>query len=194
MNERPAPALGAAMAADATRVEVEVLPGVLVALSAVGLAQLALIKVPGWRYRPHLEHAADAENQDADVLHALAWQESNFRPAAVGAANRNGTRDYGLMQINESNFAWLGLSQANVFDPAVNARAAAKVLRAAYAQGARSVADALSIYNAGSAGRGAGPRKTTDGRYVNEEYVRSVLSRLFWVRWANVAPFKRVET
>lgn len=169
------------------------LPGVIVAVGAVGLAQLAALKVPGWAYRPHLDRAAELEGQDADVLHALAWQESNFRPAAVGAANANGTRDYGLMQINSTNFAWLGLTQATVFDPALNARAAARVLRAAYGQGARSVADALSIYNAGAA-HGGGPRKTAAGGYVNEEYVRSVLSRLFWVRWAKVAPFKRTDT
>jgi soluble lytic murein transglycosylase-like protein len=182
--------------ADASRIEVEVIPGLVVAIGAVGLAQVAALRVPGWAYRPHLERAAELEGQDPDVLHALAWQESNFRPSAVGAANANGTRDYGLMQINSTNFSWLGLTMANVFDPATNARAAAKVLRAAYAQGARNVADAASIYNAGSAGsaRGGGPRKTSDGGYVNQEYVRAVLSRLFWVRWARIAPFKQAAT
>lgn len=174
-------------------VEFELIPGVLVAVGAVGLAQLAAIKVPGWQYRPHIERAAAAEGQDADVLHALAWQESGFRPGAVGAMNVNGTQDYGLMQINSTNFSWLGLNMTNVFDPERNARAAARVLRAAYTQGARSVADAASIYNAGAV-HGGGPRKTSAGGYVNEEYVRSVLSRLFWVRWARVAPFKRVAT
>jgi soluble lytic murein transglycosylase-like protein len=188
-----APILAASGGANASELVVEVVPGVVVVLGAVALAQLARLKAPGWSYRDHFEAAARLEGQDADVLHALAWRESNFRPAAVGAVNTNGTRDYGLCQINETNFAWLGLTQATAADPAANTRAAARVLKAAYARGAVSVADALSIYNAGSrsSAQGGGPRRTGDGRYVNEEYVRDVLHKLFWIRWAKLAPLKR---
>lgn len=173
--------------------EIEVLPGVVVAVGALGLAQLARLKSPGWKLRAYFDAGAAATGMDADVLHALAWRESAFRPAAVGAVNANGTRDYGLMQINEANFAWLGLTTTTAMDPARSTVAAGKVLKAAYAQGAESVADALSIYNAGARSRasGGGPRRTADGRYVNEEYVRDTLHKLFWVRWARLAPFKR---
>ena len=41
--------------------------------------------------------------QCSDVLY-VAWCESRMNPQAISPTNRNGTRDYGLMQIN--NGAW----------------------------------------------------------------------------------------
>ena len=41
-----------------------------------------------------------------ELVLALIWRESTFRIEAVGV-NRNGTRDSGLMQINDVNQGWL---------------------------------------------------------------------------------------
>lgn len=67
------------------------------------------------------------------MILAIAEGESRlpsglFNTAAVNL-NRNGTRDYGLMQINSGNLAWLGLTQAAAMDPCVNIAAAEAVLK-----------------------------------------------------------------
>lgn len=41
-----------------------------------------------------------------EMVLAIMWRESRFQPTAVGV-NRNGTRDSGLMQINDINKKWL---------------------------------------------------------------------------------------
>jgi len=41
-----------------------------------------------------------------EMVLAIMWRESRFQPSAVGV-NRNGTRDSGLMQINDVNKKWL---------------------------------------------------------------------------------------
>jgi len=43
-------------------------------------------------------------NWDCEEAKQVAWCESRMNPKAVSPTNRNGTRDYGLMQIN--NGAW----------------------------------------------------------------------------------------
>lgn len=43
-------------------------------------------------------------NWDCDEAKQVAWCESRINPKAISPTNRNGTRDYGLMQIN--NGAW----------------------------------------------------------------------------------------
>lgn len=64
--------------------------------------------------------------------------------------------DMGLMQINSSNLASLGLTVREVFDPCVNIHAGAtilsrnyKVAAARYGSGQRALLAALSAYNTG---------------------------------------------
>src|SRR6185369_15183088 len=76
-----------------------------------------------------------------EMILAIARNESmvapdQFNPAAVNI-NRNNSRDVGLMQMNTSNFAWLGLTEAAVMNPCVSIVAAEAVLRS------------LSAYNPG---------------------------------------------
>ena len=118
------------------------------------------------------------------TLAAIAHVESRFDPLAIGV-NRNGARparardateaaatarrllgrganlDLGLAQINSDNLDWLGLTVEEAFDPCLNLRAAATVLRAGYRPAGDSPADrqsalriALSRYNTGDARRG----------------------------------------
>ena len=68
--------------------------------------------------------------------------------------------DLGIMQINSANFAWLGMSIIDAFDPCRSLAAADQVLVAGYAAPAAAVdqqqalAQALSRYNTGSPARG----------------------------------------
>ncbi len=118
------------------------------------------------------------------TLAAIAHVESRFDPLAIGV-NRNGARpararnateaattarrllsgganlDLGLAQINSDNLGWLGLTVEDTFDPCLNLRAAATVLRAGYrpvgetpAHRQSALRVALSRYNTGDARRG----------------------------------------
>jgi type IV secretion system protein VirB1 len=73
------------------------------------------------------------------TIQQIAYRESGFDPAAVHL-NRDGSRDLGLMQINERNIAFLSLQ--NPFDPCQSIRAAADLLAS------------FSRYNTGSPTRG----------------------------------------
>src|SRR4051812_2303149 len=90
------------------------------------------------------------------MILSIAEQESRggagtFDAAAVGAPNRDGSRDYGPMQINSRKPPWLGLTQAAVMDPCINIGAAEAVLRQ------------FSAYNSGS------PTKSAD--YAKRAYL-----------------------
>lgn len=118
------------------------------------------------------------------TLAAIAHVESRFDPLAIGV-NSNGARpararnateaattarrllsgganlDLGLAQINSDNLSWLGLTVEDTFDPCLNLRAAATVLRAGYrpvgetpAHRQSALRVALSRYNTGDAQRG----------------------------------------
>jgi type IV secretion system protein VirB1 len=94
-----------------------------------------------------------APNVASETLAAVARTESAFRPLAIGingpgggsvqpstvaeAVERASTLiaagrsvDLGLMQINNRNLAWLGLTIADAFDPCRSIAAGAKVLTA----------------------------------------------------------------
>lgn len=61
------------------------------------------------------------------VLQAIAWQESHGNPLALHR-NRNGSVDYGMMQINSIHLAVLsryGLSAADLMNPCANVYVAA---------------------------------------------------------------------
>jgi type IV secretion system protein VirB1 len=99
-------------------------------LSASAVLALATVCQP-----PNAVHVAP------EMLLAIARHESALDPSVIHI-NTNGTRDYGLMQISERNFAWLGLTPQTALDPCASIRAGAAVLTA------------LSVYNTGSPTRG----------------------------------------
>lgn len=89
--------------------------------------------------------------------------------------------DVGLAQVNSGNFARLGVSVEQAFEPCTNLHLAAQVLQEGYALASRSYAglDAISatysLYNSGSMTRG-----------LRNGYVRRV--------WANAAATGAVTT
>lgn len=78
---------------------------------------------------------------DPAMLVGIARVESGLNPAAIHV-NANGSRDYGIAQINDSNFAMLGLDAASALDPCKSFTAASRLLMM------------LSRYNTGSPSRG----------------------------------------
>ena len=64
-----------------------------------------------------------------ELVLALMWRESSFRVEAIGV-NRNGTRDSGLLQINDVNRGWLRERYGiyNLMDPFQNIDAGTMIL------------------------------------------------------------------
>ncbi|MFJ2993702.1 lytic transglycosylase domain-containing protein [Pandoraea sp. NPDC087047] len=65
------------------------------------------------------DDAAAYHHVNADVLRAIAWEESNNRPDAR-RTNTNGSVDYGLMQINSvhlETLARFGIGTADLMVP-----------------------------------------------------------------------------
>jgi type IV secretion system protein VirB1 len=71
---------------------------------------------------------ACAPGLDPTTIAGIAQHESGFDPLRISAPNANGSRDYGLMQINERNFRWLGLTGETALDPCQSIAAAAHLL------------------------------------------------------------------
>lgn len=76
--------------------------------------------------------AAAAHHQvDPALLRAIAVVESGLNPQAMGARNRNGTHDIGLMQVNSSwlpRLARFGIDAQGLRDPCVSAYVGAWIL------------------------------------------------------------------
>lgn len=76
------------------------------------------------------ESEAKRTGVPSDLLRAIARQESTFNAGAVSPVNRNGTRDYGLMQVNEATARAMGRDVGLLLVPAYNVAVAADYLRA----------------------------------------------------------------
>lgn len=85
--------------------------------------------------------AACAPSVDPNLLVGIARYKSGLNSEAIHK-NANGSIDYGLMQINDLNFSWLGLTIKSSLDPCRSMAAAAAVLTG------------LSRYNTGLSARG----------------------------------------
>jgi len=86
-----------------------------------------------------------------ELVLALMWRESTFRIEAIGV-NRNGTRDTGLMQINDVNRGWLQERYGiyNLLDPFQNIDAGTLILADLLSRHAE--AHALVAYQFGEGG------------------------------------------
>lgn len=169
-----------------------------VILSGVFGAQLSRLAVTG-KYRALYVEIGKQLGVDPNLLHALALKETREQPQLVSPANANGTRDYGLMQINDTNLARYGLTTATALDPRQSVTAAANLIRGIYRQApAFSVLDVFSVYNAGFSDQDADaaqpgkqfrPKLSADGRsYFNADYVREAWMYYLLVSLGSVAP------
>lgn len=71
--------------------------------------------------------ALQCSSVDPNLIVHIAQRESGLDPAIVHT-NRNGTRDFGLMQINETNFSLSRLTARTAFDPCQSVRAAGDLI------------------------------------------------------------------
>lgn len=73
-------------------------------------------------FEPYFEKAGSYYNIPPLLLKNIAVIESNGNPNAI-RLNDNGTRDYGLMQINSIHFRRLsqwGINERNILNPQIN--------------------------------------------------------------------------
>jgi soluble lytic murein transglycosylase-like protein len=127
----------------------DVMLTITVAAAAAGLLVADYVSTP---FDPIFDSEGDASGIPATLLRAFARQESSFRPDVIGAPNANGTRDYGLMGINDATARAMGLEVGKLLDPRYNVHAAvALLLRLKRELGtAYSPQTWIAAYNAGS--------------------------------------------
>ena len=80
---------------------------------ALGVAVTDHLSVP---FETDFKRAADKWSIDENLLIAIARVESDFNPKAVSPPNKNGTRDYGIMQVNENTARHYGYDPAQLVD------------------------------------------------------------------------------
>lgn len=81
-------------------------------------------------FDPIFESSARKWGVPSDLLRAVARVESSMRADTISAPNKNGTRDYGLCQINEHTAAGFGIPRERLLDPQLNVDAAARLFDA----------------------------------------------------------------
>ena len=107
------------------------------------------------------------------LLQAIARHESRLDPTAKGELNRNRTRDWGLMQVNDGQAAVMGYDVARLLEPEYNVSIAAELLARIRGElgDAFGTLEWIAAYNAGS------PAIKARGVF-NVSYVSSVLFHL----------------
>lgn len=105
------------------------------------------------------EETARRYNIEPELLQAIAAVESGYRPEAINPANRNGTRDIGLMQINSIHLPRLlqsGITEQRLLnEPCLSVEVGASIL-AEFIQRFGYNWTAVGAYNAGP---GTGPQR-----------------------------------
>ncbi len=80
----------------------------------------------------YYNEAGKAHNVDPQLLWAIAYYESKHNPNAIHK-NKNGTYDYGIMQINSVHLPRLkkdyGITKDDLFDPKINILVGAEILK-----------------------------------------------------------------
>lgn len=127
-------------------------------------------------YADCFQSAAQHYGVAAELLHAIAQAESQLDPLALNTANRDGSWDIGLMQINSR---WLplleatGISASQLYDPCTSIWVGAWVLAgnvARYGYGW----NAVGAYNAGTAASTAAQqRREGYARRIHRQLLRT---------------------
>ncbi len=122
-------------------------------------------------------YKAQQSGVDPDLIFCIMWRESNFNPNEIGR-NSNGTYDYGLMQINSSNFSFLsqkvGITSMNdLLDPYKNIDCGVYYI-SSYMRKYNDINKALMCYNLGE---GGAQKKWSQGIYYSS-YSKSIIERM----------------
>lgn len=91
---------------------------------------------------------------DPILLISIAKVESNFNPKAINI-NRNGTKDYGIMQINSFWLEKYRIPKEWIFEPCYNIHFGAMVLKRCM-ENSPNLSFAVDCYNKGSKAKGYG--------------------------------------
>ena len=125
--------------------------------------------LPDIELTPLIQQAAQQEGLDANLLRAVAQQESGFRSCAVSQKGA-----MGLMQLMPATAQELGVHDP--FDPAESLLSGARLLKQLLARFGGDTSLALGAYN-------AGPERVEESGGVPQipetlNYVQRILSRL----------------
>lgn len=91
-------------------------------LLAIPLLMPALVFAKSIPYQSCFQQAAKRQNLPLEALVAIAQQESSFNPLAINR-NKNGSADYGVMQINSwwlPKLSAYGIQKEHLFDACTN--------------------------------------------------------------------------
>lgn len=132
------------------------------------------------QYKPEVIKAiivqeATRQGVPVELALAVAQQESGFNNKAVSKPNSNGSRDHGVMQLNDKYH-----KLKNVYDPYENIRYGVGMLKAGLAKNNGDIAKTLSDYNAGA-------NATGKGRQQGDAYARKVMAIARGINPNNIA-------
>lgn len=120
--------------------------------SFISLATLAFMAMLAPQALACWGEAGQRYGVSADLLYAIARVESNLNPKAVNRshAQRTGSYDIGLMQINSHHLSMLsrhGIQESDLFDPCTNIQVGAWLLSDLFSRRGTTW-DAVGAYNA----------------------------------------------
>ncbi len=118
------------------------------------LAFLLFFSSQSWAFYHCFFDAGKRYGVDPVLLISIAKVESGFNPRAVNV-NRNGTRDYGIMQINSHWLEKYKIPKEWIFEPCYNIHFGAMVLRGCM-ETSKNISLAVDCYNKGSKAKGHG--------------------------------------
>jgi len=104
-------------------------------------------------FQTAIQAAANRYGVSPAALEAIFSKESNFNPMALNL-NANGTRDYGMGQINDINLAHLGLTPQSAMNPFTNIDASARLLKENLVKAHGDYQTALQMWNPNAPGYG----------------------------------------
>ena len=94
----------------------------------------------------YIINTAKVNNIPYNILFAHCWAESRFKINAKNVSNKNGSRDYGLFQLNNRSFPQY--SETYLMNPLNNSRIAGGILRENFEK-YHSWEEAILAYNCG---------------------------------------------
>lgn len=147
-------------------------------MKAVHVAIIGAAVAATWAAGKYLRSPFDAEfkaaaarhNVPFHLLRAIGYTESAFKERAIGPVNPNGTRDYGVMQINNRTAQHYGVPLSSLLVPSINIDLAGRYMADTRRELGATWTESrwVSAYNAGS------PTVLRSG-IVNGDYVVRVL-------------------
>lgn len=132
---------------------------------------LGAVRVTSDSLEPMVNSIASQFGMDPDLIKGIIKQESNWDVNASRYEAHINDSSWGLMQVLLKTGKWvLGNDQLTIpqlISPETNITIGTKYIASLLKQYG-NIRDALAAYNAGS------PKKTKDGKYINQSYVDNV--------------------